>query len=296
MNPLISSDEWAALPFLALGFFVQMSIYLHGWSSIRSKIPDVILAFVIANCIAPMMGLLGFIGHHGNYSILWWLMGIPLWFVVSATWFFRYRILPVVSERIFLQTSILFWYYMLFCLKLWGSPLMGFLFLPTIVSVLAFFLALYPNAVSNSIRTAAYVGHQFLMLILMSVVVFSGIANRTALMQSSGVDLFIYGMTCTCWMLHLTCVGIILELDRLKEWDALKEFSNLLATKFDGGQLRLLQTVGILIIQGGGLAANAYYRWLNNTLAIRISIILTELYCVVENRLYLRAGENHARG
>ncbi len=187
-------------------------------------------------------------------------------------------ILPVITERVILQDTILFWYIILLYSALWLIIPIG------IVSMIVLYSALTNFKVGFTLKIILYIWFLLMNLsFLISQFTINNIFEVITFSNGTGLNYlnqFFSGMVFLDLMVSLTALFNIIPLARDdyiydSRIDKFINHTKMLAGKFSDQQIKISHAVILFILQGGLLLVNFFYNFLPQTILINAIIILS---------------------
>lgn len=230
-------------------------------------------------------GLCGMIPgkHEYNYQLL---LHIFISFCVFAFVFalvFKKDILPLISEKVLLSYSLIFWFsfFSFFYKDAFIHKFLFFLFLvPSLATVFIAFIKLKLNFWWKLFF------YTWFLIIVVSLGLFRFSFNHLALFFDSqhapwieSIDCILTGMAFLYLIVNATYIWELIPIpgknqsmqSRMKEWH---ELTNLMTQRCDDQQPTHLQTVLIIVLQGGGLFLTYQYHLVPGGLLVNVLLLL----------------------
>ncbi|MBF0571306.1 MAG: hypothetical protein HQL12_05485 [Candidatus Omnitrophica bacterium] len=237
----------------------------------------------LAGCVG--LGLCGMLPgkHEYNYELLPHIFICFCLFAVSFAMFFKEDILPVISEKVLLSYSLIFWFsfFSYFYKDAFIHKFLFFLFLiPSLATVFIAFIKLKLNFWGK-----LFFYSWFLIIVValglfrFSFSHFSLFFDEQHVPWFGPIDCALTGMAFLYIIVNATYIWELIPLrgknqswkNRMKEWH---ELTSLMTQRCDGQQPTHLQTILILVLQGGGLFINYLYHLIPADLVVNVLILL----------------------
>lgn len=267
----------------AIGALIQAILYIEDKADIWSFIACFLFgafcfAFGLGDHAAPLLAFIGILGFSVAYAVR-----------------SRHRILPMLTEHTLLYLNISYAYFLLTHFDARNPHDLPLLALGLFPSILTLILAFYPRPLTRLIHSLAF-GWFMLMNALLFIGQFipllSSISNDPAWTQTlHPIEMITYGSTFFLLICYFTYLDILIPLPgkyfsrRIRE---MKEFVWFLNTKYNPKQLRIWESVLILLIQGSLLWANSTFNILPRSFVINITILAFGLFARSSKQTKLR--------
>jgi hypothetical protein len=236
-----------------------------------------------AGCIG--VGLFGMMPgkHEYNYEPLIHIFFCFCLFAFTFAMAFKNDILPVVSEKILLSYSLIFWFsfFSFFYKDAFIHKSLFFLFL--IPSLATVFIAFIKSKLNFWGKLFFY---SWFLSIVISLVLFRFSFSHLSIFFDKhhtpwigSVDCVLTGMAFLYLVVNATYIWELIPIpgknqsmaSRMKEWH---ELTDLMTQRCDDQQPTHLQTILILVLQGGGLFINYQYHLVPAGLLINVLLLL----------------------
>jgi len=243
-----------------------------------------------AGCFGMMPGK-----HEYNYEPLMHIFICFCIFAIMFALFFKEDILPLISEKVLLSYSLIFWFsfFSFFYKDAFIHKFLFFLFL--IPSLSAVYIAFIKTKLNFLGKLFFYT---WFLIIVVSLGLFRFSFSHLSLFFDKhhvpwigSVDCLLTGMAFLYLIVNATYIWELIPIpgknqtmeSRMQQWH---ELTNLMTQRCDDQQPTHLQTILILVLQGGGLLLNYLYHLVPAGVLINVLILLPAI---------LSSGNNTAK-
>lgn len=209
-----------------------------------------------------------------------------LFFSLGFTCYFYKEILPVVSEQILLQYTLIFWYvYFIYFYKLPTiGAVLGIVGLSSLVLMIVTIIK--SKRLANFYKFLLYVWYLF-MVVILSLCQFSFgnlkfFFDRKEVPSGSLLETFLTGMAFVYLVGFISYIILLIPIpgkhqsfkERIKE---LRKYVGLLITKYSDYQMTVKTVFTMFLIQGGSLVLNFHFQIVPHFLLVNFWIVVIPL-------------------